>query len=96
MFPSWSWAGWDFSRIYDGCYVALLIQDTIHREAVWYKVMDDCVTTLPVNNSVLAYMDSRITAKETVLDRQWKRADFEVPTNYNMCQLIEPQASPGL
>ena len=68
------------------------MQDTIHREAVWYKVMDDCAITLAINNSVLAYMDSRITAKETVLDCRWKHADFEVPTSYNVRQLI-PQAS---
>lgn len=66
------------------------MQDTTHREAVWYKVMDDCVITLPINNSVLAYMDSRITAKETVLGRRRKH---EAPTGYNMRQLIEPQAS---
>ena len=34
MFPSWSWVGWDFSRIYDGFYVTLPMQDTVHREAV--------------------------------------------------------------
>lgn len=66
------------------------MQDTIHREAVWYKVMDDCVIILPINNSVLAYMDSRITAKETVLGRRRKH---EVLTGYNMRRLIEPQAS---
>ena len=53
VLASWSWAGWDFSRIYDGCYVTLPMQGTIHREAVRYKVMDDCVTALSINNSVL-------------------------------------------
>ncbi|OCL05399.1 HET-domain-containing protein [Glonium stellatum] len=92
MFPSWSWAGWDFSGIYNGYYVSFPMQDTIYREVVWYKVMDDRGTTLPIDNSVLAYMDSRITKEETSLTHQWKREDSEVPSNCNMTPLADGKA----
>lgn len=50
-FPSWSWAGWDFSGIWAGYTVGYPHQKSVGREVLWYRLAEDPPTVVNIDSA---------------------------------------------
>lgn len=51
-FPSWSWAGWDFSDVWRGYAFRYLTFRTVGREVLWYRMCEQPLRFQEINSSL--------------------------------------------
>jgi hypothetical protein len=91
MFPSWSWAGWNFSGTYEGYTISFPTQHTVHREIAWYRCTGSEPSYRLIDNSALAYMDPVPTNAEHELSSRWKSEETAMPVLSPSAECFNPQ-----
>jgi hypothetical protein len=91
MFPSWSWAGWNFSGTYEGYTISFPTQHTVHREIAWYRCTGSEPSYRLIDNSALAYMDPVPTNAEHELSSRWKSEETAMPVLSPSAKCFNPQ-----
>ena len=54
-FPSWSWAGWDFSGIWAWYTIGYPHQHSVGREVLWYRLAEDPPTAIQIDSAQPAF-----------------------------------------